>query len=394
MNIAFTALLSLLALPAVFASAYLLLITLLSGRLPPPALSGRRLRFDVIVPAHNEAQGIVRTITSLKRLDWPQERFRVLVVADNCTDATADIARAAGATVIERCDPDHRGKGRALSFAFQESREANRADAVVVVDADSEASSNLLEAFAARIECGAHAVQAHYGVLNPGASWRTRLITIAKGSFHIARSRARERLGVSCGLRGNGWCVTHQLLLQVPYNAFSLTEDIEYGIDLGMAGHRVYYADEAHADGEMVSTGRSARKQRQRWEHGRLQLIRARARPLLLASLRRLSLVCLDLALDLIVPPLSYVALNAALLLVLAAMLSWWNMAYLPWLWVAASCVLSILLYVLRGWQLSGVGLRGLLDLAWAPAFLGWKIVSMLRRHDSKEWVRTDREQP
>ena len=94
---------------------------------------------------------------------------------------------------------------------------------------------------AARIAGGAVAVQAHYGVLNPQASWRTQLITIAKGAFHIVRSRARERLGLSCGIRGNGWCVTHELLQRVPYRCFSLTEDLEYGIQLGLAGLRVGY---------------------------------------------------------------------------------------------------------------------------------------------------------
>src|SRR4029077_15010006 len=148
------------------------------------------------------------------------DRFRVLVVADNCSDATAALARAAGAQVLERNDPEHRGKGYALAYAFAASRAHGRADAVVVVDADSEASTNLLEASAARIEAGAEVVQAHYGVLNARASWRTRLMSIAMTSFHRVRSRARERLGLSCGIRGNGWCITHRLLRHVPYGAF------------------------------------------------------------------------------------------------------------------------------------------------------------------------------
>jgi cellulose synthase/poly-beta-1,6-N-acetylglucosamine synthase-like glycosyltransferase len=186
--------------------------------------------------------------------------------------------------------------------------------------------------------------------------------------------------------------VTHQLLQRVPYNAFSLTEDVEFGIELGLAGYRVHYADEAHADGEMVSTSQSATKQRQRWEDGRFQLIRSRTIPLLSASIRRRSLMCFDLASDLLVLPLSYVALNSIALLILAAVLSWNNSVFLPWLWLALGCALSLALYVLRGWQLSGVGLRGLLDLGYAPVFLCWKIVSVLGRRHSKEWVRTDRE--
>ena len=294
--------------------------------------------------------------------------------------------------MLERRNAELRGKGYALAYAFERSASEGWADAVVVIDADAEASPNLLESFAARIERGAHAVQAHYGVLNPFASWRTRLITIAKAAFHIVRSRARERAGVSCGIRGNGWCVTHELLRRVPYRAFSLTEDVEYGIDLGLAGFRVHYADESHSDADMVSGEQIASKQRQRWEHGRFQLIRAKTLTLLQAAFRKRSAVCLDLALDLLVLPLSYVTLNVMALMLLAALGAFWRADLRWWLWLSAACTASLALYVLRGWQLSGIGARGLVDLARAPGFLIWKLLLMMRRRTSNEWVRTDRE--
>ena len=381
-----------LALPAAAASSYLLLFTLLSRAPPGPLRSSRRVRFDVVVPAHDEAAGIAGAVAGLRKLDWPADGFRVLVVADNCSDSTAELARAAGAEVLERRDPARRGKGYALDFAFQASQAHGWADAVVVVDADTEVSANLLEAFAARIDNGAKAVQAHYGVLNPQASWRTRLMTIAMASFHQVRSRARERLQLSCGLRGNGWCITRRLLHQVPYRAFSLAEDIEYGIELGLAGHRVHYADEAHVAGVMVSSEPAARAQRRRWEDGRFQLIRSRALPLLKAARDPDGNVCLDLALDLLVPPLSYVAMNVAALIALAGIALLWEPSAEMWLWLGLACGMSLLLYVLRGWQLSGVGMRGLLDLARAPSFVLWKALLMLRAHDSAEWVRTKRE--
>jgi cellulose synthase/poly-beta-1,6-N-acetylglucosamine synthase-like glycosyltransferase len=381
-----------LALPAGLACFYLLFATLLSAELRPAARSSRTLRFNVIVPAHNEAGVIERTVASLRKIEWPADRFRILVVADNCVDATAALARGAGAQVLERTDLTHRGKGYALQHAFRHSLDEAWAGAVVVIDADAEVSSNLLEACAARIETGAHAVQTHYGVLNPQASWRTRLITIAKASFHIVRSRARERVAASCGIRGNGWCVTHHLLNAVPYAAFSLTEDLEYGIDIGLKGYRVAYADEAHADADMVSSEQVARTQRQRWEGGRFQLIRRKTMPLLIAAVKQPSIVCLDLALDLLVLPLSYVALNVVALMAVAGIATWWRASFEPWLWLSVACAASLVVYVLRGWQLSGVGMRGLLDLARAPGFLVWKVVLMLSPGKSAEWVRTDRE--
>jgi cellulose synthase/poly-beta-1,6-N-acetylglucosamine synthase-like glycosyltransferase len=350
------------------------------------------MRFDVIVPAHNEEAVLARVIGSLQRIDWPTDQFRVVVVADNCTDTTAALARAAGAHVMERLDSERRGKGYALDFAFQASAARGWADAVVVVDADAEVSPNLLEAFARRMERGAHAVQAHYGVSNTAASWRTRLLSIAKAAFHIVRSRARERLGLSCGIRGNGWAVTHQLLERVPYGAFSLTEDLEYGIELGLAGYRVHYADEAHADAEMVSGEKDARKQRQRWERGRFQLIRSKTLHLLQQAWLQRSLVCLDLALDLMVLPLSYVVLNVGALLVCATAAAAWEPSFQSWVWLGAGCGAALALHILRGWQLSGAGLQGLVDLARAPFFLLWKIMVMFSRRESTEWVRTKRE--
>lgn len=392
MTIIAALLLTCLALPAGLSCLYLLVMTLLSGRPRIPLLQSRTLRFDVIVPAHDEMAIIERTVASLKRIDWPADRFRVITVADNCTDDTARVARAAGAWVLERRDAEKRGKGYALRYAFDASRATDWADAVVVVDADAEVSPNLLEAFAARLATGVQAVQSHYGVRNPMASWRTRLITIAKGSFHIVRSRARERLGVSCGLRGNGWCVTHELLRAVPYAAFSLTEDVEYGITIGLAGYRVAYTDEAHADADMVSSEDIARQQRQRWEDGRFALIRTKTLPLLRAAFARRSALCFDLACDLLVLPLSYIALFTLAFLGAAATAGWLHWASWNWLAMAAACAACLTVYVLRGWQLSGVGARGVWDLARVPWFLAWKVWLALRRRQSNEWVRTGRE--
>jgi len=384
----------LLALPVALCCAYLGLATLLSGRIAMPRPSARSLRFDVIVPAHNEAAVIACCVASLRRLDWPADRFRVTVIADNCNDLTAEIARAAGARVLLRRDSCRRGKGHALQFAFRSSCREQWADAVVVVDADSEVSGNLLEACAARIERGAAAVQVHYGVLNPAASWRTRLLTIAQAAFHIVRSRARERLHLSCGIRGNGWCVTHALLRKVPYEAFTLAEDVEYGLDLGLAGYRVQYAGEASVLGEMVSNPRNARRQRQRWEGGRFALRRLRTLQLLRATVRKRSAVCFDLALDLLVPPLAQIALMTTALIVGAAIALWWYPRLTTLLWLGLACAAVLSLYVLRGWQLSGTGARGLADLAHAPAFVLWKVVTLARRDDSREWERTERERP
>jgi cellulose synthase/poly-beta-1,6-N-acetylglucosamine synthase-like glycosyltransferase len=378
------------AVPATLACLYLLMLTCLSGAVRVRRTTSRDVFFDVFVPAYNEAAGIARTVANLLRLDWPAERFRVIVIADNCTDDTAGIARGAGALVIERQDAVSRGKGYALAHAFGLSRAEGRADAVVVVDADSEASANLLQSFAARIGAGESAMQAHYGVLNASASWRTRLMAIALGAIHKVRSRARERLRLSCGIRGNGWCVTHALLDQVPYKAFSLTEDVEFGNELGLAGYRVAYCDESHVNGEMVTSEEAARSQRMRWEGGRLALVVSQVPKLLRAAVVKCSTVRLDLALDLLVPPLSYIVLNVVAVIVLALLFRQSDQAV--YLWVGAADALAVVSYVCRGWVLSGVGAIGFWDLLRVPWFIGWKVLLLAARKRPSSWVRTKRE--
>jgi cellulose synthase/poly-beta-1,6-N-acetylglucosamine synthase-like glycosyltransferase len=382
--------LSILALPATAACMYLLALTCLSARPALPPGSSRKMFFDIIVPAHDEAAGIAETIASLQRLGWPGERYRIVVVADNCTDATAAVSLEAGATVLERQDSTRRGKGYALAHAFTWSRSAGLADAVAVVDADSVVSANLLESFAARIEAGACALQAHYGVLNATDSWRTRLMAIALGSIHKVRSRARERLGLSCGIRGNGWCVTHALLDKLPYRSFSLTEDVEFGIELGLAGHRVAYCDESHVNGEMVTTEQAARSQRQRWEGGRIGLIREKVPALLRAAVARRSLVCLDLAFDLLVLPLSYVVVNVAGIIAIGVLNPAGFRSAL--LMVGLIDLLALSVYVCRGWILSGIGIVGIWDLLRVPGFLFWKLLLIRAQPKPNTWIRTKRE--
>jgi cellulose synthase/poly-beta-1,6-N-acetylglucosamine synthase-like glycosyltransferase len=197
-------------------------------------------------------------------------------------------------------------------------------------------------------------------------------------------------MGLSCGIRGNGWCVTHALLEKVPYRSFSLTEDIEFGIELGLAGHRVAYSDESHVNGEMVTTESAARSQRQRWEGGRLGLIRSKVPALLRAAVARPSRVCLDLAFDLLLPPLSYVVLNVAAVLMLALLgLDGLREALLV---VGLVDLTALVIYVSRGWMVSGTGLVGLGDLLRVPFFLLWKMVIVRVQPKPSTWIRTQRE--
>ncbi|OGQ82806.1 MAG: hypothetical protein A2289_20330 [Deltaproteobacteria bacterium RIFOXYA12_FULL_58_15] len=382
---------------------YLGTLALLASPLrQPPRRRQPTRRFVIVVPAHNEELSISTTVKNLFAVDYPSELRRVVVVADNCTDTTVDKARAAGAEVVERNDTNKHGKGYALDYVFTKLIEHDDFDAVVVVDADTIVSANLLDAFDNRLEAGALAVQAEYGVRNIHDSWRTKLIAIALAMFHHTRSLARERLHVSVGLRGNGMCFARSLLKNHPHRVHSLVEDVEFGIVIGLAGIRVAYASEAEVLGEMATSGKAAVSQRRRWEVGRWVLVRQYLGNLIAQAFRRRSLTLADLAMDIMVPPLSYVGLVIAGGLSLETVISLWRISdgaeswmwigTSGWLWVSAAACLG--LYVLRGVQYSGLGVAGLGVLMFAPVYVLWKVVIArpFRQRSVKSWVRTQRE--
>ena len=223
-------------------------------------------------------------------------------------------------------------------------------------------------------------------------------MVIALSTFHGVRSLGRERLGVSSGLRGNGMGLSCQVLRDVPHDAFSIVEDLEYGIRLARAGYVVRYVPEACVRGEMVSSAKASRSQRQRWEGGRFKIFKAQGWPLLRDAIRQRDGVLFDMALDVAVPPLTYLVcvafvgtLASASLVALSRGGFAWAVA--PW----ALGLAMIILYVLRGVMISEAGARGLLDLMWAPVYMLWKLALSLSKprpakEHADEWIRTARE--
>ncbi len=394
------ALLVTFGLPSAAAGGYLGMLGLLSGRsaTKPPSVPRESLpRLAFVVPAHDEATGIQRTVQSLLAVDYPEDKRLVVVVADNCKDDTASLARQAGARVLERHNLEQRGKGYALLFAFDILMAEGQIDGVVVVDADTVVTANLLTAIGARLATGERVVQAHYGVSNAEDSWRTRLMAFAFTLFHGVRSTARERLGLSTGLRGNGMGFHVSTLREVPYRAYSLAEDVEYALELGLSGIRVAYAEEAEVLGDMVAGAAGSDSQRKRWEDGRRVLLSRYVGPLLTRGLTRRSGLCLDLAMDVLVPPLVsvvlYASLGGAAAAATCALTGASGWALLPWAVGGAGLVL----YVAKGLSMSPRGWMTLVDLRHVPRYVLWKLALKVRRshQPSGEWVRTTRqEQP
>lgn len=368
-------------------AGYLLLLTLLWRR-APSVLPAAAARMVVVVPAHNEADGIAATVGSLLATTYPAERRRVIVIADNCHDRTAEIAAAAGAEVLVRHDQALQGKGHALKFAIDRLLGDANWDALVVVDADSVVTPNLLAALSAKL--GSGAAQALYLPRAGGQSGVAVLTEVAFVAIHLVRSAARERLGLSCGLRGNGMAFTREVLARVPHRAFSKTEDLEFGIMLGLAGIRVAFAADAVVRGDMPEHDVAVARQRERWIGGRVGAARRYLPALLGAAVSRRSLMLADLAADLITPPLSLLLAVIVVGTVLSA--GWAVLADArPFaIWAVAAAALTIHVGVAA--RLSGSGdlwtaVRGL------PSYVGGKCAIALRAlvANDDRWIRTPR---
>ena len=166
-------------------------------------------RFLIVIPAHNEQSGVAATVSSCLASDYPSLFFGVLVIADNCEDQTAAVARTAGARVVERFDTDKKSKGYAIEYlleVLERSGELRSLDAVVVVDADTTIDPNLLRSFDDALRRGHDWIQAYYTVANPDQSWRTRLMTYAFSLFNGVMQLGQNALGSSAGFKGNGMC--------------------------------------------------------------------------------------------------------------------------------------------------------------------------------------------
>ena len=353
----------------------------------PPAAD--RPRLAVLVPAHNEAAGLASTLANIRLQLLPQDRL--LVVADNCTDNTADIATRCGAEVIERSNATLRGKGYALDFGLQHLS-ADAPVILVIVDADCILAPQALDHLARACQRAGRPVQGLYLMNAPAAaSLRQRVAAFAWRVKNWVRPMGALRLGGPCPLMGTGMAFPWGLITRMSLANGHLVEDMKLGIDLAGVGAPPLFVPEARIDSVFPTTQESAQSQRARWEHGHIATLLAEGPWLLARAVRRGDGSLAAMALDLLVPPLTLL-LGLVLLALLASALLW----VLGWsapLWWAGVSLVALLTALLRAWWLVGRPLLSIRDLLRAPAYALWKIPIYLKfvTQRQKEWVRTDR---
>ena len=371
---------------------YLLLLTaaaMFAQRRTPLRDGEPSSRFVIMVPAHNEERLLPQLLESLRQLDYPCALYTVHVVADNCSDRTAEIGRDGGAIVHERFNTELRGKGYALEWLLRQIWARGDAhEAVVVLDADSVVSPNFLRVMDARLTRGERVIQAYYAVREPESARSAGIRAVALTVLHYLRPQGRMVLGGSTGLKGNGMVFAADILHKHRWTA-SLTEDIEYHMELIRAGERAMFAPDAVVWAEMPDSLKASQTQNERWERGRMEMVRTYVPGLISEGLRRRSFLLLDAAIEQLIPPFSVVA-GLSLVTLLAALLLRSPRA----IGLAVANIVGQIIYIFAGLVLARAPRTVYQALLFTPAFILWKLwlyLRLLLGIKPGGWVRTAR---
>jgi len=387
---------TLLVAPALYLSAvcgYLLVISI-GAWLYRPQRGGpeKPPRIALLIPAHNEREHIASVIHAATHLDYPEDRHAVCVIADNCTDETAAIARAGGAVVFERHDPIHRGKGQALDWCLREQQDTLSAfDVIAIVDADMFIDQAFLRELAATFaDPRVEVVQGLNTVAHPERSWRTALGYLGFSVINHVRPAGRCWLGGTAELKGSGMAFRARLLLQYGWPAHSLAEDAEFGKRLLLDGVRVHYNPRAIVTSDIPTTTAQARIQQRRWEGGKVQLLKQYLPILARNAVRRPTPGNIDALLDILVPP------QTLLFFLIAAALGVSLFADPVFIYLFAACAACVAFCVFSGLALTRAPLKVWLSLLAVPVLLAWKIpvyANLLLRRGAHAWQRTPRDE-
>jgi cellulose synthase/poly-beta-1,6-N-acetylglucosamine synthase-like glycosyltransferase len=347
-------------------------------------------KIAILIPAHNEAVCIGATIETLLPLT---EQERLVVIADNCNDETVSIARSFGVTVVERQNTELLGKGYALDYGLR-FLEAEPPDVVVFVDADCMVESGTIETIARQAMAVAKPVQATYLMEQPvNPKPKDAVSALAFMVKNLVRPSGLQRLGLPCLLTGTGMAFPWSVIQSVTLASDNIVEDMQLALDLSIAGSAAQFCPNARVIGRLPAQTLAAKTQRTRWEHGHLQTLITQVPRLFKASIEQKRLDLLALALDMSVPPLSFLVMIWVAVTGMAVFATTLGVSQVP---AIILCLEGLLIFssIVGAWAKFGRADLPALTLLSVPFYLIWKIplyFSFLLRRQTK-WVRTERD--
>ncbi len=260
-----------------------------------PLLKNKKHKFMIIVPAHNESKVIRQLVESAKAINYDKELYDIYVIADNCTDNTAKIARDAGAIVYERFDETKKTKGYALNWFFKKVyEEGKRYDAIIVFDADNVIDSNFLNVMNRKLCQGEKVVQGYRDIKNPTDTWVSGGYAIYYWMMNRFYHLARYNIGLSPLLNGTAFMVEWNIIMPEGWNTSTLTEDIEFSLLNIIEGQKLGWAQDAIVYDEQPVSFKQSWTQRERWSVGHYQCFGIYTGDLAKATAKRKTVMNLD----------------------------------------------------------------------------------------------------
>ncbi|MGK7929853.1 MAG: glycosyltransferase family 2 protein [Microcystaceae cyanobacterium] len=354
----------------------------------------RTAKVAVLIPAHNEEAVIQSTLLSI--LPQLQPTDTLLVVADNCTDDTAQIANHLGATVIQRSNLQQKGKGYALAEGVRSLSKLNPIpDVVIIIDADCILQENALEMLAKQAITLNKPIQAKYLMESPpNPSIKDLISRFAFLVKNWVRPLGLRELGLSCLLMGTGMAFPWNILKNAPLANDNLVEDMQLGVDLAIAGYAPQFCPEAEVIGQLPQATDNAKKQRTRWEHGHLKTIFTQTPRLLQAAWQQKRFDLLMLALDISIPPLSLLVLGClgCIFVILIAFIARFISLYPLLMGLMAG--FALMTGILIAWGFFARSFLPFWTLFTTPFYILWKLplyLIFLVKPETK-WVKTARD--
>ncbi|MNR86253.1 Beta-monoglucosyldiacylglycerol synthase [compost metagenome] len=377
-----------------FNLAYLLFVTVgavLGRRFPRPVSrfhDPRPQRMAILVPAHNEEKVIGPLLESLSQQHYPEHFVTCFVVADNCRDATAEVARAHGAEVFERPASGASSKGQALAWLWQQlAARHHRFDAVILLDADNLADPGFLAALDAQLGRGAPVVQGVRRAKNPDHSPASALDSLAEALNHQVVAAGRHFWGLSGLLSGSGVAFRSEVFDRLVLHTRTHVEDCEWQLRLMREGTEIRWVPEAVIYDEKISDFSDMAHQRTRWLQGKFGLVASQFFPLLWSALRgkgrSLDALCYVLA----ILPRSVLLVG---LLAAGVMGVLWPEGFLPWTFWAIALA-GFVAYIAAGLTLERANGRMIAALIYSPFFIRHLLFASLRALGGRKvrWVPT-----
>ncbi|MBH8553909.1 glycosyltransferase [Nostocaceae cyanobacterium CENA357] len=348
-------------------------------------------KVTVLVPAHNEEVVISSTLLNIKL--QLQKQHHLVVIADNCSDATAEIARAAGATVIERHDPLLTGKGYALDYGLR-FLESEPPDVVVFVDADCKVEPGAIKKLIQYAIATKRPVQATY--LMTKASNSSPKESVSAFAFkvkNLVRPLGLAQLKMPCLLTGTGMAFPWSVIRSVDLASGYIVEDMKLGLDLTIAGYVPVFCPQAYVTALLPQQAQATKSQRTRWEHGHLKTLLTYVPVLLKASVAQKRLDLLISALDMCVPPLSLLIFIWLLLMAISLVFAVLTALWMPVTFLSTAG-LFLLIAILGAWVKFGRTDLPLQELLTVPFYILWKIPIYLKFlvQPQNKWIRTERD--